>query len=143
VIGSVYAVKFAEAKMDVTLLARGARLETLRNKDLQYDDKGVTRSVKVRVIDSLDEDDIYDYILVPVRYDQIEGALGALQRNKSPNIVTMTTTSVGYDRWLQIVGHRLIPGFPCAGGTSETAFCMRKLPRVLSRRRFSARLADR
>lgn len=116
VIGSVYAIKFAEAKMDVTMLARGARLETLRHNDLQYNDKGVTRSVKVRVIDSLDEDDIYDYILVPVRYDQIEGALAALQHNKSPNIVTMTTTSVGYDRWLQIVGDRLIPGFPCAGG---------------------------
>lgn len=68
------------------------------------------------VIGSLDEDDIYDYILVPVRYDQIEDALAALQHNKSPNIVTMTTTSVGYDRWLQMVGDRLIPGFPSVGG---------------------------
>lgn len=116
VIGSVYAIKFAQAKMDVTMLARGARLETLRKKELQYDDKGVIRSVKVRVIDRLDEDDIYDYILVPVRYDQIEGALAALQQNQSPNIVTMTTTSVGYDGWLPIVGARLIPGFPNAGG---------------------------
>lgn len=116
VVGSFYAVQFAQANMDITLLARGERLKTLRKKDLLYDDKGVIRSVKVKLIDRLEANDIYDYILVAVRYDQIEGALAAVQHNQSPNIVTLTTTSVGYDGWLDIVGDRLIPGFGIAGG---------------------------
>ncbi len=116
VIGSVYTVKFAEAGIDVTLFARNKRLDTLRQNDLQYYEKGVIKRIKVKLIDKLEADDIYDYILVPVRYDQVESALVALRDNRSKNIVTMTNISVGYDSWLNIVGDRLLPGFPSAGG---------------------------
>lgn len=70
--------------MDITLLARGERLKTLRKKDLLYDDKGVIRSVKVRLIDRLEANDIYDYILVAVRYDQIEGGAGCGATQSKP-----------------------------------------------------------
>lgn len=55
------------------------------------------------------------FIFVPVRYDQAESTLTAIQNNKSKTIVTMTNT-LGYDQWLDIVGGRLLPGFPGAGG---------------------------
>ncbi|MDR0415099.1 MAG: hypothetical protein LBH84_06755, partial [Prevotellaceae bacterium] len=39
--------------------------------------------------------------------------------NKSKNIVTLSN-SVGYNAWTAIVGNRLIPGFPGAGGNIDT-----------------------
>ncbi|ACT04795.1 ketopantoate reductase family protein [Paenibacillus sp. JDR-2] len=116
VIGSTYAVKFIQAGIDVTMLARANRFKTLNEHGLQYMDKGNLKSVKVHVIEKLFNDDIYDFIFVPVRYDQSEAALLALKDNRSPNIVTMTNTSSGYSSWLNIIGDRLLPGFPSAGG---------------------------
>jgi 2-dehydropantoate 2-reductase len=63
----------------------------------------------------LHNDDIYDFIFVPVRYDQAESALSAIKNNQSKTIITLTNT-IGYDPWLEIVGDRLLPGFPGAGG---------------------------
>jgi 2-dehydropantoate 2-reductase len=45
----------------------------------------------------------------------MEAALESLQENGSPNIVTLSN-AVTYARLVQIVGSRLLPGFPGAGG---------------------------
>ncbi|MFD2370077.1 ketopantoate reductase family protein [Brevibacillus sp. GCM10020057] len=115
VIGSVYALRLAQSGLDVTMLARGKRLEVLKRDGLRYNDKGTIKQIPIKTIEKLDDDDIYDFILVPVRYDQAESALSAIKHNRSKNIVTLTNT-VGYDSWLEIVGDRLLPGFPGAGG---------------------------
>lgn len=115
VVGSVYALRFIESGLDVTILARGKRLETLNRDGLQYNDNGIIKNISIKVIDELDKDDIYDFIFVPVRYDQSVSALTDIKNNKSKTIVTLTNT-VGYEQWLEIVGDRLLPGFPGAGG---------------------------
>ena len=115
VIGSVYALRFAQSGMDVTILARGERLEVLRTEGLGYNDNGTIRQLLIKTIDKLVDDDIYDFIFVPVRYDQAESALSAIKNNQSHTIITLTNT-IGYDSWLEIVGERLLPGFPGAGG---------------------------
>ncbi|MBB6729622.1 ketopantoate reductase family protein [Cohnella zeiphila] len=115
VIGSVYALRFAQYGLDVTLLARGKRLEALNKNGLKYNDNGTIRKIPIRTIEKLENDDIYDFVFVPVRYDQAESALTAIKNNRSETIVTLTNT-VGYDAWLDIVGDRLLPGFPGAGG---------------------------
>lgn len=115
VIGSVYAMRFAQYGLDVTVLARGKRLDELQRNGLRYNENGTIKQLPIRTIDKLEDDDIYDYILVPVRYDQAESALTAIQNNRSKTIVTLTNT-IGYDNWLKIVGERLLPGFPGAGG---------------------------
>jgi len=115
VIGSIYALRFAQSGLDVTLLAREKRLEALKRDGLQYNDNGRIKHISIQTIEKLENDDIYDFIFVPVRYDQAESALSAMKNNQSKTIVTMTNT-VGYDRWLEIVGDRLLPGFPGAGG---------------------------
>lgn len=71
--------------------------------------------MSIKTIEKLEDDDIYDFIFVPVRYDQAESALHAIKNNHSKTIITFTNT-IGYDHWLEIVGDRLIPGFPGAGG---------------------------
>lgn len=115
VVGSIYALRFAQSGLDVTLLARGKRLEELKKDGLLYNDKGIIKNIAINTIEKLEDDDIYDFIFVPVRYDQAEAALSAIKNNKSKNIITLTNT-MGYDRWLEIIGERLLPGFPGAGG---------------------------
>ncbi|OZB95394.1 ketopantoate reductase family protein [Paenibacillus sp. XY044] len=115
VIGSTYALRFAQSGFDVTLLARGKRLDALQKNGLRYNDHGEIKQISVKTIEKLEDDDIYDFIFVPVRYDQAESALSAIKNNQSQTIVTLTNT-IGYEPWLEIVGDRLLPGFPGAGG---------------------------
>lgn len=116
VIGSIYAMKFIEAGLDVTMFARSNRFKALKENGLQYSEKGTVKSIKVNVIDKLENDDVYDFIFVTVRYDQSESALLALKDNQSKNIVTMTNNSIGFSTWIDIVGDRLLPAFPSVGG---------------------------
>ena len=115
VVGSIYALRFAQSGLDVILLARGKRLEALKKDGLRYNDNGTIKHMSIKTIEKLEDDDIYDFIFVPVRYDQAESALFAIRNNNSKTIITLTNT-MGYDRWLEIIGERLLPGFPGAGG---------------------------
>ncbi|NOU68764.1 ketopantoate reductase [Paenibacillus sp. LMG 31461] len=116
VIGSMYAIKLIEAGFDVSLFAHSNRFKSLRENGLQYIEKGTVRSIQVNVIDTLENDDVYDFIFVTVRYDRSESALLALKDNQSKHIVTMTSNSIGFSSWLDIVGDRLLPAFPGFGG---------------------------
>ncbi|MEK3768276.1 2-dehydropantoate 2-reductase N-terminal domain-containing protein [Paenibacillus sp. FSL R5-0887] len=116
VIGSMYAIKLIEAGFDVSLFAHSNRYTSLRENGLQYIEKGTVRSIQVNVMDTLENDDVYDFIFVTVRYDRSESALLALKDNQSKNIVTMISNSIGFSSWLDIVGDRLIPAFPGFGG---------------------------
>lgn len=115
VVGSIYALRFFQHGLDVTILARNKRFEELRKNGLQYDVNGTIKSVPIQTVEKLDNDEIYDFIFVPVRFDQIESALVQLKDNPSKTIITLTNT-VGYNSWVEIVGDRLLPGFPGAGG---------------------------
>lgn len=115
VIGSVYALRFAQYGLDVTILARGKRLGALKRNGLRYNDNGTVKQISIKTIEKLDNKDIYDFVFVPIRYDQIESALTTIKNNQSKTIVTLTNT-IGYDTWLELVGDRLLPGFPGAGG---------------------------
>ncbi|CAM3137760.1 ketopantoate reductase [Paenibacillus taichungensis] len=133
VIGSMYAIKFIEAGFDVTLFAHSNRFKSLRENGLQYKEKGTVRSVQVNVIDTLANDDIYDFIFVTVRYDRSESALLALKDNQSKNIVTMTSNSIGFSSWLDIVGARLLPAFPGFGGQiKDGVLYARFLPKFIA-----------
>ncbi|MGC5772708.1 ketopantoate reductase family protein [Paenibacillus pabuli] len=115
VIGSLYALRFAQSGVDVTILARGERLEALQRDGLRYHDNGMIVQLSVKTISKLADDDIYDFIFVPVRYDQAEATLSEIRHNQSTTIVTLINT-VGYESWFEIVGDRLLPAFPGAGG---------------------------
>ncbi len=110
------------------MFARSNRFKTLKENGLQYNDKGAVKSIQVNVIDKLENDDVYDYIFVTVRYDQSEQALLALKDNQSRNIVTMTNTSAGFSSWLEIVGDRLLPAFPGAGGQIKEGILYARFP---------------
>ncbi|MCL2637427.1 MAG: NAD-binding protein [Oscillospiraceae bacterium] len=120
VIGSIYAVKFSNAGYDVTVFARSNRLTALENKGLLYNSNNIVKKSNIKVIDKLNPDDIYDYIFVTVRYEQIESALAGLKENRSPNIITMVNNPNGFKKWEEIIGKgKLIPSFAGAGGQIE------------------------
>ena len=77
VIGTFYATLLAAAGEDVSLLARGRRLEQLRSR------KDIT------VLDRLDDGDRFDFIFVAVRSNQMPSALEALRGNVSETLVTL------------------------------------------------------
>lgn len=117
VIGSLYGALLSEAGIDVTLYARGKRLETLRQSGLRYRTKAGVRLAPVKVIDALDPEDRYDFVFLTVKENQLYTALKELKENVSPTIVTMVNSLDSYDRWEAICGEgRILPAFPGAGG---------------------------
>lgn len=80
VIGSVYALRFAQYGLDVTMPARGKRLDVLRKNGLLYNEGGITKQIPIKTIER-------------------------------------------YESWLEIVGDRLLPGFPGAGGGFKGDVC--------------------
>ncbi|MEK3796973.1 ketopantoate reductase [Peribacillus sp. FSL H8-0477] len=90
--------------------------------------KGEAKSIKVNVIDTLEDDDVYDLIFVTVRYNQSESALVALKDNQSKNIVTMISKSNGFYSWVDIVGDKLLPAFPGAGGQIKNGILYARFP---------------
>ena len=119
VIGSIFAGKLAKNGYDITVLARGNRLNELNEKGIILINSinGKKDNIKIKTIDTLNEEDIYDYIIVPVQNNQIDNILSFLAKNKSNNIVFVVNNPLGYDKWIKEIGYnRIIIGFPSAGG---------------------------
>lgn len=118
VIGSLYAALFGEAGYDVTVYARGRRLELLECKGLLYLQKGKIKRADVKIVSKLSDDDIYDFIFLSVRENQLYEALEELKTNKSTCIVTLVNSIDDYEKWENICGKgRILPAFPGAGGS--------------------------
>ena len=117
VIGSLYAAYLSRAGCSVSMLARGHRLEELRENGLLYRQKNGVFRAEVTVLEYLAPDDIYDCIFLTVRAEQLYPALSELHGNKSPTIVTMVNSPDPYDNWETLCGKgRILPAFPGAGG---------------------------
>ena len=120
VIGSLYATLFSEAGVETAVYARGQRLQNLKLNGLRYEKNGTICAANVRVLDTLPEDDIYDFVFLTVRENQLHDALTQLRNNKSPCIVTMVNSLEDYGLWEQLCGTgRVLPAFPGAGGGFE------------------------
>ena len=117
VIGSLYGALLAEAGYDVSVYARGRRLESLTQDGLIVKRKGEIRKVPIQVLSAIEPEDRYDLVFLTVRENQLHAALSELRQNCSPAIVTMVNSLETYDEWEKICGEgRIIPAFPGAGG---------------------------
>ena len=120
VIGCFYAALFCEAGYDTTIYARGKRLESLKKNGLIYMKKQKKKRANPNIIENVKKEDIYDFIFLTVRENQVHQALKELRNNHSPNIVTMVNTIEPYSEWERICGKgRIIPAFPGAGGSFD------------------------
>lgn len=117
VIGSLYGALLAEAGYDVSVYARGRRLESLMQDGLLYKSNGEIRKAPIKVLPKIEPEDCYDFVFLAVRENQLHAALEELRQNSSKAIVTMVNSLETYDRWEAICGEgRIIPAFPGAGG---------------------------
>lgn len=120
--GSICAALLRQAGVDVTLLARGRRYaDVLANGVIIEDQRAHTRTVyRVPVIDRLEPSDLYDYVLVVVRRNQVAALLPTLARNASPNVVFMVNNIAGPDEYIQALGRqRVLLGFVFGAGRRE------------------------
>ena len=116
--GYLYAALLADAGYDTSIYARGKRLEILKNNGLLYKKNQDLIKVKIKILEEVPDDDIYDFILLTVRENQLYEALTELKNNKSNTIVTMVNSLDSYKKWEDIVGTgRILPAFPGAGGS--------------------------
>ncbi len=119
VIGSIFAGKLALAGHQVTVLARGKRLEEIKNKGIVLVNPHTQKKeqVCVNAIDELLPEMYFDYVLITMQRTQVDAILPSLSQNCSKNMVFVVNTASGYDNWVKAVGKdRLMIGFPSAGG---------------------------
>ena len=133
VIGSLYASLLSKNKCEVSILARGRRLAELREQGLCFRQESHVECADVRVLESLEPNDRYDYIFLTVRAEQLHNALEQLRDNVSPTIVTMVNSLEDYHSWEAICGKgRIIPAFPGAGGSIKAGVLEAALtPRII------------
>lgn len=123
VLGSLYAARLQQAGNEVSILARGARLDFIRQNGivLEHVFSGKRLVSSVQAVDRISPSDAYDLIIVIVRRNQASEALKtAAENTAAPNILVMVNNPSGYDEWTRIIGReRLLVGFAGAGGTNE------------------------
>ena len=120
--GSVCAARLFERGVDVTVLARGKRLAEIQNNGIVIENpfSQKRRVARVRVIGELAPGDIYDYILVVVRRNQVAELLPTLAANLSPNVVFMNNNLNGPAEIVAALGpERPMLGFVFAGGKRD------------------------
>jgi 2-dehydropantoate 2-reductase len=120
--GSVCAAALHNAGIDVTVLARGKHFEDVRDEGIIIEDplKNKRSVTKVPVINCLDPNDLYDYVLVVVRKNQVADLLPVLAHNRSPNIVFMTNNLSGPEELTRILGKdRVMMGFVFGAGKRD------------------------
>jgi len=120
--GSAVITKLVGAGLDAKVLARGKRHDEIKNEGIIIEDPfNHKRTItKVPVVNCLEADDIYEFILVIVRKNQIADLLPVLAQNKSPNIVFMGNNLSGPDEFAKVIDKkRIMLGTVVAGGKRD------------------------
>jgi 2-dehydropantoate 2-reductase len=119
---SACATRLCDAGLDVRVLARGRRCEEIQHEGIIIENpfnrkRSITR---VPVINALDAEDTYDFVLVIVRKNQVADLLPVLAQNSSPNIVFMGNNLSGPDEFARIIDkRRIMLGTVIAGGKRD------------------------
>ncbi|MBN1886827.1 MAG: ketopantoate reductase family protein [Thermoflexales bacterium] len=122
-LGSLFAARLQEGGNDVSILARGQRLDDLREHgvvlvDVQTKAQTITR---VNVVEELAPDDAYDLVLVIMRKNHALQVLPVLAANRhAPNVLFLSNNAAGSDAYIEALGHkRVLIGFPNSAGYRE------------------------
>lgn len=130
-IGSTFAFRLSRAGHDVTVIARGRRLEQLRGDGAIVTADGQRAGIRVAAV--LDESMPYDLVLVTVLASQVDTLLPTLARSGAASVMFMFNTFQSLDRLRDGVGaHRFAFGFPAivasvADGTLSFSILRRRM----------------
>jgi ketopantoate reductase len=122
-LGSLFAARLQQGGNDVSILARGQRLDGLREYgivlvDVQTEEQTVTR---VNVVETLAPDDAYDLVLVIMRKNHALQILPVLAANRhTPNVLFLMNNAAGPGALVEALGQeRVLIGFPNSAGYRE------------------------
>ena len=122
-LGSLMALRLQEAGHDVSLLARGRRLEDLKEHGVVLVDEetGARETAHVPLVERFTADDDYDLVMVVMRKNQADEALPTLAANERvPTFLFMMNNAEGPGRLVEALGReRVLLGFPLPGGSRE------------------------
>jgi len=117
-IGSLYAAKLALSGQEVSVLARGARLEEIRQHGIVLEDavSGERIRTPLHVVDRLGPDDAYDVVLVILPKQRIAEVLPMLAASeRTPSVMFFGNNAAGPAAMTDALGHdRVLLGFPGA-----------------------------
>ncbi|MBW2254920.1 MAG: ketopantoate reductase family protein [Deltaproteobacteria bacterium] len=123
VLGSITASLLADSPHEVKLLARGKRLEELREHGIHLENgiTGATRTAQVDLVESLEPDDVYDLVLVVMQRSQVPSVLPTLAANRHvPTVAFLGNNVTGAEEMAEVIGaERVLLGFVGAGGYRE------------------------
>ncbi len=119
-LGSLYAARLQESGQEVSVLARGQRLEDIREHGIVLEDAatGQRTTTRVSVKERLEPTDPYDLLVVLMRRNKIPAILPVLAENRNtPNVLFMCNSAAGPDEMINALGReRVLLGFSGAGG---------------------------
>lgn len=119
-IGSLYAAKLTDAGHDVTILARGSRLQDIRAHGIVLQDfrTGRESTTLVKAVERLAAEDTYDLVLVILPRSSVSEVLPILASNqKTPNVMFFGNNASGPEEMIRALGRkRVLLGFPGAAG---------------------------
>ena len=122
VIGSYYATKLYQSKIDVTILARGEKSKNIKEQGVIVEDFFTHQQTvsKIRVIDK-PNNEAYDLIIVAVQMIHIDSVLSALSEFKNTTSFLFIGNNVnGFKNHSKQLGHdRILAGFGAIGGKRD------------------------
>ena len=122
-LGSLYACLLHKAGNDVTILARNEHYNFLKKNGVvlhnEFTQEKITEIVKV--VNSLNEEDYYDLVIVLMRKNSVKNLLPILSKNqKIQNFLFMGNNASGFDEYLNYLPkEKVLFGFPGGGGTRK------------------------
>jgi len=120
VLGSLYAARFQGGGHKVSLLARGQRLQDIREHGIVLKDvlSGQTTTTCVPTVEQLGSTDGYDLAVVLMGKHQVAAILPKLAANRHiPNVLFLHNNAAGSQSMIESLGNeRVLLGFPGAGG---------------------------
>src|SRR5215471_10650457 len=123
VLGSLYAARLQEAGQHVSLLARGQRLQDIREHGIVLADvlTGQVTTTQVNVVEELEPEDRYDLAVVVMGKHQVAAILPRLAANKQiPSVLFLHNNAAGPQAMIEALGReRVLLGYSGAGGTRE------------------------
>ncbi|SRR5579884_266128 len=123
VLGSLYAARLKEAGQNVSILARGQRLDDIREHGIVLVDAltGRTTTTHLTVVEDLEPTDTYDLLVVVMGKHQVSAILPILAANHlTPTVLFLHNNAAGPAAMIKALGReRVLLGFSGAGGRRE------------------------
>ena len=123
VLGSIYAARLQKGGHQVSILARGRRLDEIREHGLVLEDSttGEKMTAQIDTLETLGENDHYDLVIVYMRRNQALQLLPTLSKNRATQtFLFMGNNAGGHREYAEALGTgRVLMGFGGTGGVRE------------------------